>query len=335
MKIFARLATTVALVAATAASFAQAQPRELKVSLFTPPGTIVNRVFVDIAKELEQKSNGQLKLSLFHSSQLGPPPRQFDLARTGVADIAYVMTTLTPGRFPLTDLMVMPGIDATGSRGGAVLAELYDEYLAKEYAGTKVLTFLPMYKVPVFMKGEIKGLESLKGRRVRHASPVIATMLDHLGAVPTAIQSAEVGDALARGQIDGIVAGNSGVSSFKWHEHVRHMTDTGVGGLSFAIVMNTASYEKLSPEQRKVFDQVLLSDRGRFARAVDESEATERTRLMKEGVTEYRLTAADKAQFDKAAQLTREEVLADLEKKGLPARAYFKKLEAALTRNPK
>ncbi len=334
MKTFAQLATAIALAAAAAGTFAQGQPRELKVSLFTPPGTITNRVFVDVARELEQKSGGQLKLALFHSSQLGPPPRQYDLARTGVADIAYVMTSLTPGRFPLSDLMVLPGIDTTGARGAAVLDELYGEYLAKEYPGTKVLAFMPMYKVPVFMKSEIKGIESLKGRRVRHASPVMATMLDHLGAVPTAIQSAEVGDALARGQIDGIVAGYSGVSSFKWHEHVRHMTDTGVGGQSFALVMNAAAYDKLSPQQRQAFDAV-FGDRGRFVRAVDQSEALERDRLMKEGVTEYRLTAADKAQFDKAAQLTREEVLADLEKKGLPARAYFKKLEAALARQPK
>lgn len=335
MKTFAKLAATMALAAVTAAAFAQGQPRELKVSLFTPPGTITNRVFVDIAKELEQKSNGQLKLSLFHSSQLGPPPRQYDLARTGVADIAYVMTSLTPGRFPLSDLMVMPGIDTTGARGAAVLDELYGEYLMKEYPGTKVLAFLPMYKVPVFMKAEIKGIESFKGRRVRHSSPVMATMLDHLGAVPTAIQTAEVGDALARGQIDGIVAGYSGVASFKWHEHVRHMTDTGVGGQSFAIVMNAGAYDKLPANLRKTFDEVFLSDRGRFARAVDDSEALERSRLIQEGVAEHTLTTADKAQFDKAAQLTREEVLADLEKKGLPARTYFKKLEAALARNPK
>lgn len=287
-----------------------------------------------MAQEVEQKTKGRLKLSLFHSSQLGPPPRQFDLVRTGVADVAYVMTGLTPGRFPLSDLMVLPGIDTNGVAGAAVLDSLHDEYLAKEYAGTRVVAFMPMFKVPVFMKAEIRSLASLNGKRVRHSSPVMATMLGHLGAVPTAVQSAEVGDALARGQIDGLVAGYSGVASFKWQEHVRHMTDTGVGGQSFAIVVNPAAHDKLPPDLRKVFDEV-VGDRRRFARAVDDSEAAERDRLLKEGVTEYRLSAADKAEFDKASAKTREEVLADLEKKGVPARAFFARLQAALAKSTK
>ena len=45
---------------------------------------------------------GVLIIKIFSASQMGPPPRQFDLARTGVADFSIVLHGLTPGRFPLT-----------------------------------------------------------------------------------------------------------------------------------------------------------------------------------------------------------------------------------------
>src|SRR5690348_345697 len=82
------------------AATAQAQNVELKVSMFAPPSLSFNKEFVIVAQELEQKTQGRLKLALFHSSQLGPAPRQYDLVRTGVADIAYHLTGFTPGRFP-------------------------------------------------------------------------------------------------------------------------------------------------------------------------------------------------------------------------------------------
>ena len=50
----------------------------------------------------------KIAITVLPAGQMGPPQRQFDLARTGVADIGYFLPGLTPGRFLMTDLFQLP-----------------------------------------------------------------------------------------------------------------------------------------------------------------------------------------------------------------------------------
>src|SRR4051794_13216784 len=88
---------------ATAPS-AQAQTRELKVSLYLPASNVMNQEVEAFGRELKEKSQGRLTLNLFHGGQMGPLQRQYDLVRTGVADMSYVLHGATPGRFPMMEL---------------------------------------------------------------------------------------------------------------------------------------------------------------------------------------------------------------------------------------
>ncbi|HVG51168.1 MAG TPA: hypothetical protein VM867_06000, partial [Xanthobacteraceae bacterium] len=92
------------------AGTASAQTTELKVSVFTPPINPHSMEMERAKKEIEAKTNGRLKLNVFHASQRGPAPRQFDLVRTGVADMAIVFHGLTPGRFPMSEMSELPGL---------------------------------------------------------------------------------------------------------------------------------------------------------------------------------------------------------------------------------
>ncbi len=71
------------------AGAATAQTIELKVSHFLPPNHTFQKALLAWGDELEKASNGKLKLTIYPAAQLGPPPRQFDIARSGVVDIAH------------------------------------------------------------------------------------------------------------------------------------------------------------------------------------------------------------------------------------------------------
>ena len=61
------------------------------------------------AEQLEKESNGRLKITIYPNGQLvGPPNRQFDAARNGITDIAWVLHGVTPGRYPMTELANLP-----------------------------------------------------------------------------------------------------------------------------------------------------------------------------------------------------------------------------------
>ena len=58
----------------------------LKCANFTSSQAATSRWFELKRKELAKKSNGRLIIQMFYGSSMGPMPRHYDLARTGVAD---------------------------------------------------------------------------------------------------------------------------------------------------------------------------------------------------------------------------------------------------------
>ena len=317
-------------------SGAAAQNYELKVSLFAAPSNPLNMQFALMAKEIEAKSKGRLKLTLYHVSQLGPPPRQYDLVRTGVADIAYILHGLTPGRFPLTELVELPGLAQNGYMASMALMDLLPEYLAAEHAGVKVLGFMSTPPMPLLTtKIEVTSLEAFKGRRIRHPGPVHSATLAALGAVPVAVQPGDVNESLSRGVIDGAVMGYSGATSFKLNDVLRYMSNMNLGVATFAAIMNPTAYERLPADLKKLIDAYAgpEGERRFWGRVLDEGEEDHRRQLLKSGVKEAKLGANAEAEFRTLSGRIEETTMAELEQKSLPAKAYFLKLKASLAKH--
>ena len=96
---------TVAAVAAIAitsqfGSQGTAQAETLKVSTFLPPKHTFNRMLEAWGEELKEKSGGELTVEIFPAGQLGPPPRQFDLVKSGAADVSVVLHRRDAGPLP-------------------------------------------------------------------------------------------------------------------------------------------------------------------------------------------------------------------------------------------
>ena len=93
------------LALAFSASAAQAQTFELKLSHFVPPNHTFHKWAQAWTEDLTKQSGGRLKFQIYPNGQLvGPPNRQFDAARNGITDISFVLHTVTPGRYPITEL---------------------------------------------------------------------------------------------------------------------------------------------------------------------------------------------------------------------------------------
>ena len=73
-----------------------------------PPNHTFQKELLRWADELDKASSGRLKLRIYPASQLGPVQRQFDLVKSGVADIAVGLHGATPGRYPLTEVVSLP-----------------------------------------------------------------------------------------------------------------------------------------------------------------------------------------------------------------------------------
>jgi TRAP-type C4-dicarboxylate transport system substrate-binding protein len=94
------------------------------------------------AEEVEEDSHGRIDIEIYPSMSLGgAPPQLIRQVRDGVVDIIWTVNGYTPELFPRTEVFELPGV-FTGDITATNLAmrDLFDEWLAPEYEGLKVIT---------------------------------------------------------------------------------------------------------------------------------------------------------------------------------------------------
>ena len=114
-----------------------AQPIELKFAHYSNPGhPMLEGIAKPWAKMVEEKTNGKVKITIYPAQTLVKMRDTYDGVVSGIADIAYGLTLVTPGRFPLSNVITIPFSPWTTSSelASQVVQKLYVEGLvAKEW----------------------------------------------------------------------------------------------------------------------------------------------------------------------------------------------------------
>ena len=334
MNLFNKLAVVSCAAIAAVGLFsikpASAQVVELKASLFTIAGNPFNKAMDIWADDLKKKSGGRLVLKVFPASQMGPAPRQFDLARTGVADIALILHGLTPGRFPLTELSHVPGVLPSSYAGSLAMSEIAPEFLAAEYPGVKIISIVTL-RTEIISRMEIRSAKDLAGKRIRAAGSVQSDVLKTLGAVPTLVQPGDMNDALSKGMVDGISTAYSGIDSYKLDDAGKFVAEGDMGSVTFAVVMNTAAYDALAPDLRKLIDDTSgVASARNFGKVDDEDETALREVLIKRGVKINQLT--DDGSLNSASKAIHDQALKNAAAKGMDGQKFLDRMKVALAK---
>jgi len=262
----------------------------LKVTTFLPPVHTFITAINAWGDELSEKSGGELKLEVFPAAQLGPPPRQFDIVRSGGADIAIFLHSLTPGRFPMTELAGLPLTSPSEGNTSAItsrrLTELAPEYLAAEHEGTRILwlAVTPPLKVHL-AKADPSDLNNLKGLRIRYAGSTWQKIVESLGASPVPVPPAETGDAMGKGVVDGATFPYEATKAFDLAPVTSYSLEPGLASATFAVVMSDAAYARLTPEMQALVDETTGPNRAAWFGAMwDKGEAEGRQYMIDGGV---------------------------------------------------
>jgi TRAP-type transport system periplasmic protein len=201
-------------------------PIQLKATHWLPPVQQMHNELIRWSDDLAKRSSNKIAITVLPAGQMGPPQRQFDLARTGVADIGYFLPGLTPGRFPMADLFQLPFLfnregqldkPLQAAEASAIATAVADDLNKQmEFEGTKILYSIVAPSGSLFMsKATVRKPKDLKGLRVRHNGPVGAAQLAAWGATPVAVAPAEVADVMEKGTIDGMIFNYEGGRAFE------------------------------------------------------------------------------------------------------------------------
>lgn len=330
-------AFTAAIMASPAAAPAAGQTIDLKLSTFQPLNNHYTLWLQKWADTLQQQSGQRMKGTVYPSGQLGAMPRQYDLARTGIADVAVAMHGGTPGRFPLSELSHIPFIVPDAAAASMALTELLPDYLGEEHKGVKVLalsTGTPLALLTT--KVAVRRPEDLKGLRIRHPDSVAAATLAALGAVPVYTETAQIADAMSKGTIDGALLAWEALESFQ--VNAKYAIDWDGNVTTFALVMNLNTYARLPPDLQAIIDgnsgPAVAREIGKIA---DDAAVEGKAWARKNGMEVIELSAEERKVFEAVTRSAMAELIADKQKKGLRAEqmvASFKQRMAAAKGEP-
>jgi TRAP-type transport system periplasmic protein len=310
---------------------AQAQTIELKATHFLPPNHSFHKELLRWSEELQQKSNGRLVIKVFPSGQMGPTPRQFDLVRTGVADIGVGLTGATPGRFPMTEVSNLPFAVTDSATASKRMTELAPKYLGKEFEGVKLLqlTITPPLKFHM-VKTKLDSVADFKGQRIRYAGELFAQTVKAFGGTPVAVSPGETVDAMSKGTVDGCLFPFEGAQSFQIATVAKYSFEPGVNAASFFWVMNAATYDKLPPDLKALIDQTTgAANAERIGKQLDAAEDEGRAYMKSKGAEVMDFSPAMQAQMKTVVRPIIDDHVGKLEAKGQPGRALYEALTKA------
>lgn len=240
----------------SAAPAAQASTT-LRMSHFWPDGSSNNQeIFQAWADAVEEQSGGELRVENYPSQTLTRADQAYQGVVNGVSDIAITAQGYTAGRFPLSQVVELPGVSDSASQGACILQTLYDDgHLDSEYDDTKVLfmfTTGPGYLHTV--DHDIQSPADLSGLRIRRPTAVAGEMLTQLGAQPVGMPAPDIYASLQRGVIDGVSLPWEAMNVFRINELANYHTQVPFFSLAFVATMSRNSFDRLSPEQQAVIE---------------------------------------------------------------------------------
>ena len=301
----------------------------LKVSTFLPPKHAFNRMLEAWRQELSDKTDGELTVEIFPAGQLAPPPRQFDLVRSGGADVSVVLHGATPGRFALSELAGLPLVTPSAGSDSAItsrrLTELVPDYLTEEHAGTRVLWMAVTPPLMFHVKGfDPSNLDNFKGKRIRYQGVVWQKIIEAMGASSVPVPPAETADAMAKGVVDGATFPFEATIPFDLAPVSDFTLTPGIASASFSVVMGDHAYNRLSDEHKALIDATTGPDRAEaFGAMWDKGEGAGRAFMEKGGV---QVLALEQDKLDNLRQTLAsvvDEVTQASEASGLPVADFL------------
>ena len=242
---------------ATSALSAGAKPTKLTFSIFFPPTHGQTKAAMAWAKEIEQRTDNKVQISVFAGGTLTKAPQCYSGTVKGISDLGFSLFAYTRGRFPVMAAVDLPMGYPNGKVASRVAQEFAKTFKPKELSDVKVLYLHAHGPGLLHTKKPVKKLEDIKGMKIR-ATGLSAKIVKALGGVPVAMPQGGTYEALKKGVVEGTFGPMEVLKGWKQAEVIKYTTeDYSVGyTTTFFVVMNLDKWNALPADIKKIFDEV-------------------------------------------------------------------------------
>ena len=295
---------------------------DLTYSVFFPSTHGQCQAAMDWAREIEKRSQGKVKITVFPGGTLTSAAQCYDGVVSGISDLGMSCFAYTRGRFPLMETLDLPLGYPDGRTASLVANDFVRKFRPKELDDVKLLYIHAHGPGLLHTKAPVKNLEELKGLKIR-STGLSAKVTESLGAVPVAMPQGATYEALQKGVVEGTFAPIETLKGWRQAEVIKSTTDCRDVGYTTAmfVVMNKSKWEALPEDVKKIFEDVSrqwILVHGKVWDDLDR-EGREFTLSLKNEI--IKLTDEENRRWVEAVKPIIDRHIEEAERKGLPGTA--------------
>jgi TRAP-type C4-dicarboxylate transport system substrate-binding protein len=308
------------------------KPYVLRVSSFLAAVHHINRnMFDPFIKEVESESKGGIKCDFYLAEALGKAKDHADLAKTGIADVVFIVQSYTPGRFSLSTVTELPFTFPNSTDACKASWKLYKSHLYRQYADYHVL-FLGNTSGYILCTRTkpLRTFDEMKAVKIRTSGGYITKAFESLGITPVSMPGVEIYTSVERGVMEGYVSSYASIPGYRLEEVTKYVTEVNLGNLCIGMLMNKQAYEKLPPDLKEIVNKAGEHALQNISASYDKEDSMAKEMMMKKGIEVIVPAPPEMKRIHAAGMRVWKDWVQEMEAKRLPGRtvmdAYIKLL---------
>ncbi len=240
-------AAAAASAAALAGGGAARAEDKVKWAVFTPDREVTYlTVMRPYAEAVQRATSNALTFEFFPNGGLGRnPAQQPQLVLDGVADIAWVIPSYTPGRFAENEVLELPGVFNNLREATTVSSRLIQRNVLRGYDDFFVIGLFCTAPYSIHTNFPVNTIADLRGKKIRASSAIESAGIRALGAVPVGMPVTEIPEAMSRRAIDGATSHMSPLFDFGLDRVTNNHFFIRLGVVPLAILMSKRRFDAL------------------------------------------------------------------------------------------
>jgi len=235
----------------------EAKSIDLNYSIFFPATHGQAKAGIEWAKEIEKRTNGRVKITVFPGGTLTEANQCYDGVVQGISDIGMSVFAYTRGRFPVMEATDLPLGYPGGIVATRVVNEFYRQVQPNELSDVKLLYLHAHGPGLLHTKKPVRILDDLKKMKIR-STGLSAKVVEALGGVPVAMPQGGTYEALQKGVVEGTFSPIEVLKGWRQAEVIKYTTECFTVGYTTCmfVVMNLDKWNSLPSDIRGIFEDV-------------------------------------------------------------------------------
>ena len=207
--------------------------------------TGISQVIKPWLEAMRHDIGNEVRFEEYWGGTLGKSPqKQYELVRSGVLDVAWILPGYTPGQFPELGLFELPYLFESSTEASTVGWALHEQGLISGLDGIRIIGIFTTEPNGLFMRRRLDEVVDMSGYKIRSIGAIHSDWLESMGASAQTMSAVDMNQALDRDIIDGVIQGWSGMRTFDSFPLVKEAWLLPLGTTPFLVLINEDTWQR-------------------------------------------------------------------------------------------